>query len=445
MTIRLSAFALAIAAVLALVVWGAQAGWKRMGQLNSQFTRVRIESFNIADRFQATIQQLDYHVLRYEFHHEPADLERLLTELKTLDRWIDEQTNKLTSPLEREILGRINEVYDDYQTVAKQVGASPDTQSSPAGLKRVEGQSRRLLELGLQLANAHGAALNTFLSTSQNSLLTLGRLVFAALLLLIALAGLLAVVVYRDMIAPLKRQLVESQAIIERQEKLASLGVLAAGVAHEIRNPLTAIKARLFTQQKQLAPGSPASEDAKVIDGEINRLERIVKEVLQFARPAAPKLAQTTALSVLREVRDLLAPQLERHGIALKLECPVDEKIAADSQQLKQVLINLIQNAADSIGRNGSVTLSVHSGTERLGGKSTPVVRLEVADTGKGIPPEVQKRLFDPFFSTKESGTGLGLPIAARIIEKHGGLLEFQTRPQRGTTFGIILPRATTA
>lgn len=443
MTIRLSAFALAIVIVVAMIAWAAVSGWRRIGQLNRQLNRVQFESFRIADRFQATIQQLDYHVLRYEFHHEPADLERLLTELKALDKWIDEQTNKLTSPLERKILSRINDVYDDYQNVAREVGSSPGAESSQLELKRVEGQSKRLLELGLQLANAHGMALNAFLSSSQTSLLTLGRLVFAALVLLILLAGALAVVLYRDLIAPLKMQLVESHAIIERQEKLASLGVLAAGVAHEIRNPLTAIKARLFTQQKMLAPGSSASEDARVIDGEINRLERIVKDFLQFARPAEPKLAPTRVEPLLREVRDLLAPQLERNRIALKLDAATDETIPADPQQLKQVFINLIQNAAESIEHDGTISLTARADAERLRGKSIPVVRLEVADTGKGIPSEVQKRLFDPFFSTKAGGTGLGLSIAARIVEKHGGLLEFQTRPQHGTTFGIILPRST--
>jgi signal transduction histidine kinase len=105
-------------------------------------------------------------------------------------------------------------------------------------------------------------------------------------------------------------------------------------------------------------------------------------------------------------------------------------------------LINLIQNAADSIGQNGTVTLRVRLDTKRLTDRLTDVVILEVADTGKGIPPEVQKRLFDPFFTTKDTGTGLGLPIAARIVEKHGGALQYQTQPNHGTTFGIVLPRA---
>jgi signal transduction histidine kinase len=106
------------------------------------------------------------------------------------------------------------------------------------------------------------------------------------------------------------------------------------------------------------------------------------------------------------------------------------------------VLINLIQNAADSIGHDGTITLRARLDSKRLTDHLTDVVVLEVTDTGRGIPPEVQKRLFDPFFSTKDSGTGLGLPIAARIVEKHGGALQYQTQVNHGTTFGIVLPRA---
>ena len=106
------------------------------------------------------------------------------------------------------------------------------------------------------------------------------------------------------------------------------------------------------------------------------------------------------------------------------------------------MLINLIQNAADSIGHDGEVILRARLDTKRLGDHLTEVVILEVADTGRGIPPAVEKRLFDPFFTTKDAGTGLGLSIAARIVEKHGGALQYQTQPNRGTTFGILLPRA---
>jgi signal transduction histidine kinase len=117
-------------------------------------------------------------------------------------------------------------------------------------------------------------------------------------------------------------------------------------------------------------------------------------------------------------------------------------QIEIDPQQMKQVLINLIQNAADSIGENGSITLRACLDEKQMSDRLMEAVILEVSDTGKGITPEVEKRLFDPFFTTKDFGTGLGLPIAARIVEKHRGALQYQTQIDRGTTFGIILPQA---
>jgi two-component system NtrC family sensor kinase len=109
---------------------------------------------------------------------------------------------------------------------------------------------------------------------------------------------------------------------------------------------------------------------------------------------------------------------------------------------MKQVLINFIQNAADSMEHGGVVTLRSRLDKRTLNRRARPVVVLDIADAGKGMPPEVQKRLFDPFFTTKEKGTGLGLPISARIVEKHGGVIEYETEPGRGTTFSIVLPLA---
>jgi len=116
--------------------------------------------------------------------------------------------------------------------------------------------------------------------------------------------------------------------------------------------------------------------------------------------------------------------------------------VRVDPQQLKQVLINLTQNAADASSTGGVVTLHARAGTRPTPHGTLSAVILEVGDSGKGIPPDVQKRLFDPFFSTKETGTGLGLAIAARIVEKHDGALQYQTRTNHGTVFGIVLPPA---
>src|SRR2546427_12124948 len=137
-----------------------------------------------------------------------------------------------------------------------------------------------------------------------------------------------------------------------------------------------------------------------------------------------------------------MSPNLERRGVQLVVESNTELHIRADSAHLKQVLINLVRNGAEAIDGAGTVTLRSRAARAPVAGGETDAVILEVSDTGKGIPPEVQKRLFDPFFSTKEKGTGLGLAIAARIVEKHGGALEFQTQVGHGTVFGIVLEQA---
>jgi signal transduction histidine kinase len=245
------------------------------------------------------------------------------------------------------------------------------------------------------------------------------------------------------MIAPLRITLTESQAIIERQEKLASLGVFATGIAHEIRNPLTAIKVRLFTLKQSHQPNTSEHEDVQVIESEINRLELIVKEFLQFARPADPEFRLLPLRKLLQDIQQLLETEFSRRGIQLKVEGAADELVRVDPNKFKQVLLNFAQNGAEAITGAGTVTLSCRFEKRPLQGQLRPVVIIDITDTGAGMPPEIQKRLFDPFFSTKEHGTGLGLPISARIMEKHGGAIEYKSTPGHGTTFSIILPRIT--
>jgi signal transduction histidine kinase len=153
-----------------------------------------------------------------------------------------------------------------------------------------------------------------------------------------------------------------------------------------------------------------------------------------------PKLVLLKAEPVMQEIQLLFQPRLEQQSIKLNLESTVDVRFRADAQQLKQVLINLVQNAAESIVRDGSITLRARQDKVPLKGRTSEVVIIEVEDNGPGIPPEVQERLFDPFFSTKKEGTGLGLTIAARIIDKHDGALEFKSFPGKATTFGVVLP-----
>ncbi len=419
---------------------------RQSGELRKQLSLVQSESFRIADQFRDLLRQLNNSLYHYGRSNIPADVAAFGKASHELDLWIDVQKPKLATDREQGIMQQIDVAYDDYLRTAKELlahlQAIGDRAATVDDFNGLRNESQRLFDLVERLARAHLDSKDQLLSRANHAVAQMGTLMLSSLGLLFLIALALGVVIYRDMIVPLRVKLVESESLRERQEKLASLGVLAAGVAHEIRNPLTAIKAALFIQQKKFQPGSQEAADARVIDREILRLERIVNDFLLYARPSDRQLAPLTADAPLREVHALLAPQLAKAGIQLVLEDAPPLRTTADEEQIKQVLINLVQNAAEAIGQNGVVKLRGRPGKKIIDGKETRVVILEVEDSGKGIPLDVQKRLFDPFFTTKETGTGLGLSIAARIIHSHSGLLEYQTAPGLGTTFSIVLPLA---
>ena len=432
-----------------LTVWVSRTTWQRVEHLEREFAALRADSFYLGVRMHGGIQQLNDTLLRYRLRGEASDQESFRQRAQELKQWFESSRTNAATPLERQFFDEVGTVYDDYLNESLMLLLAGLERSKPNQVRdfhrsyeKVQQQSQQLLALCESFIAAQRSAFDHFLAESRKTLRMFHRLLKLSVALLLALAVVLVVLFYRGMIVPLRYQLTESQAIIARQEKLAALGVLAAGVAHEIRNPLTAIKFRLFSLRKSLPVADHDNEDAAVIASEISRLERIVKDFLQFARPSEPALVTVPAQRIAEEVCSLLKGQLEKSAIELKLESAEPAWVRADTQQIKQVLINLIQNAADSIGQGGEIILRVHhaAGSVRKGGP--PGVLLEVADDGKGISPEVQQRLFDPFFSTKEGGTGLGLPIAARIVEKHGGQLHYHTERNRGTTFTIVLPPA---
>jgi signal transduction histidine kinase len=263
------------------------------------------------------------------------------------------------------------------------------------------------------------------------------------LLALVVVCGWLAVHFYRRELREaleMRQQLTQSQLLIERQKKLAQKGQTGAELAHEISNPLAAINFRLYTLQKELAGSPDEHRDTALIRKEIRRLNAILEDFLQLDQSTQPKFEMISAEAALREARELMAPQLAAQRIQVKLESDGNTDMSADPQLLQQVLINLIKNAAESIDGDGIITLRARRDTAELRRHQTDVVIIEVQDTGQGIPPEVQEQLFDPFFTTKKGGSGLGLSIVERIVEKHRGLLDFDTEIGKGSTFRVVLP-----
>lgn len=443
---RTYGYALAIVALVVVVAWAGRITWQELRQLHRGMTAVQADTFHLAEHIAAAVRSMNENVLSFDLNRQPSNRLAFDKERKELTGWFQTHQAAVTTSPELHLLRQIETAFDGYSTSMAglleeraRAGAAP---SPRPVLEQVEEAAGGLLDLCEKLKVAERAAQTQFLKESRRSVSWVRQLLLVQLGLLLLVVGTALVAIYRGVIGPLRVELGESRARAERHEKLASLGTLAAGVAHEIRNPLTAINVRVHSLKKSLAANSSEQEDAHVIGHEIQRLERIVQEFLEFARPAEPRLVSVSADGLLARMQTLFGPQLEKTAIRLNLESMPDIWVRADPHQMEQVLINLIQNAAESIEGEGAITLRARPGKGRLAGRARPIVALEVSDTGKGIPPEVQKRMFDPFFTTKEEGTGLGLAITARIVEKHGGALECRSEANRGTTFTLLLPQA---
>jgi signal transduction histidine kinase len=228
-------------------------------------------------------------------------------------------------------------------------------------------------------------------------------------------------------------------AAVERSlahaEKLAAIGELTARVAHEIRNPVAA--ARSLSQQLARAPGTPFAEEHGLILGELDRVERQVAGLLRFARRDELRLEAVELASLVREACDALGARLGAAGIEVELDVPGAVAARGDREKLRQVLLNLIENAIDALAASdGARRLRVAAASTN--GSAT----VEVADSGPGVPAEALARLFDPFFSTKPHGTGLGLAIVKRTVEAHGGRITAAGAPGTGLCVRVELPLA---
>lgn len=242
---------------------------------------------------------------------------------------------------------------------------------------------------------------------------------------------------------------VENSKLYERmreRDRLAALGEMAAGLAHEIRNPLGAIKGAA----QYLAPAQVGDDDGEILQviiDEVDRLNAVVTQFLDYARPVKPNVVPVDVNEVVDRTVKLLQVDLDE-SIAIELQLdPAGPMAMSDPEQLKQVLVNLVQNAVQAMPAGGRITLSTGSSHDdpagfHLSGRSTDFVEIRVKDTGPGLPEEHREHIFVPFFTTKKGGTGLGLAISQRIIRSHGGTISAQSRPGEGAEFLIRLPAA---
>jgi len=230
-----------------------------------------------------------------------------------------------------------------------------------------------------------------------------------------------------------------TQDRLVQSEKLMALGEMAARIAHEIKNPLTAIGgfARRIASPRAGGEAQSLERYAQIILKEVERMERIINETLYFSREMAPAFRTVNLNVEIREVLWMFREEFEEARISSVVDLSPDlPSISADPDQIRQVVWNLLSNAIQAMGKSGVLTVVTHIADPAEG---TGVV-LEVSDTGGGIPHDVVHNIFNPFFTTKAKGTGLGLPIVHAIVEKHGGTIHLDNREGVGVAFSIFLP-----
>jgi two-component system NtrC family sensor kinase len=223
---------------------------------------------------------------------------------------------------------------------------------------------------------------------------------------------------------------------LARTEKLTALGEMAAGVAHEINNPLGGILLYSNLVLEDIPPDSPARENMQKIIYQTNRTKRIVQGLLDFARTPTGEMLPLNINSVIESSLSLVKDQSMFHGIEINTRFAEDlPEVTGDKSRLEDVFLNLFINAADAMKGGGTLTITTMQGTDNS-------VKILISDTGKGIEEKDLPHIFEPFFTTKEpgQGTGLGLPIAYGIIRKHNGSIDAESEPGKGTTFIVSLP-----
>ena len=257
--------------------------------------------------------------------------------------------------------------------------------------------------------------------------------------ILSALAELSATAIEK---ARLYERVVDVEEQLRQNEKLSALGLLAAEVAHEIRNPLTVMKMLYHSLNLKFPAGDPRSKDAQIIDQKLDHLNRIVEQILDFARTTEPQMAPVNLHELIDELGLLVRHKLKHQNVQLVRDIqPNLPQVHGDAGQLEQAFLNLILNAAEAMPRGGVLTIRCRASRQQRGNASPSYVSVEFQDTGPGMSEDQRRKAFTSFLNTtKTKGTGLGLAIVGRVVETHHGKVKIKSTPGHGASIVILLP-----
>jgi signal transduction histidine kinase len=230
----------------------------------------------------------------------------------------------------------------------------------------------------------------------------------------------------------------KNRELLDRSNKLAAIGKIAPALAHEIRNPLTAVKMLIYAMMQEPDVSQDKRHDLEIITHEINRVEGFLQNFLKYARPAKPQMQMVSMVPVIKETLQLMQPRFRQGNIRLTESHEQENlRIKADPDMIKQIVMNLVLNAIESMGQDGELTLTTKVKEDD---QENRLFQISINDTGSGIPDDIRDSLFDPFVKGKDQGVGLGLSISQRIAELHHGWISASNNSGKGATFILHLP-----
>ena len=480
LSLRVRIFLVLTALVMITLLGGLIMVWYtyRMETLLTELIDKNVAAFEKAEALESALVNQKGFVSYYFLDGNPEWLKHLGEYRQIFRDRLAEARSLVSTEVEKNLIDRIESEYTGYITLKDRVIEFYTTGQREQGAelhKRVRIHFFKVLEFTEEYKNLYAQKISRIRDTSYAQAKKLRVVAGTAVLLVLILAVFLAFVLVNNILGPLRRlareadreagsarsddevkalsrsvrglienmdhtqtELEKSREHLLQAEKMVLVGKLAAGMAHSIRNPLTSVKMRLFSLDRTLHLSEHQKDDFQVISEEILHIDTIVQNFLEFSRPPKLKMQPISPSEVVDLVLRLLEHRLESYNVEVRLhrQQPLRE-IQGDPERLKEVLVNVIENACEAMEGGGSITIHEEAHSDATLGR---VVEIRLADNGPGVPESIKAKILEPFFSTKEEGSGLGLSIATRIVEEHGGRLELTSKEGEGSTFSIILP-----
>ncbi|MFH0732195.1 MAG: ATP-binding protein [Candidatus Omnitrophota bacterium] len=358
-------------------------------------------------------------------------LKTLEEKKKDFDGWFKKAQEVALTDNEKKILQNVIFLYKNYDKQRNKAirlyQAGNRAQAKAILLNDMKNSIDDLYQKCEDLILANEALIDKAEVSSQGNVFRMTSLIWATIIITLFLGSFMGFFMSRK----INEQLV-------RSAKMASLGQLSANIAHEVRNPLTSIKMRLYSLEKELKSDSAAGEDIGIIGEEINRMEKTVKNFLDFARLPEPDLQNCDINQILEGTISLISLKANSQNIQIdKHFKAAPRELNIDKEQMRQVFLNIMLNSVEAMPSGGVLEISTNKIYNK---KEGDILEIKIKDTGLGISDDVKKRLFEPFFTTKPEGTGLGLFIASKIVQMHKGKIEVENPQGKGAALIVKLP-----